>query len=123
MNLKKQSPLAWEDFEKWYNKNFPIIGFDYANGHCNIPFIELPFEMQLGVLLKYLDEKEITVLIMNDGSKHEWFYKIINFNDGVILDDSAVPEGRYITTMGYCQKEAMEQAFKIRNEQLKKLNS
>ncbi len=56
MNLE-QHKKAWEDFKDWYNKQSYPINFDSANGNCNIPFIKQPFDNQLGVYLRYLDEK------------------------------------------------------------------
>ncbi len=84
MNLKKQYPKAWADFSKWFKKN----KFDLYD----IDFIDLPFEMQLGVHLKYLDEKEIDVC----GDEFEC-----------------------ICVTVHVLKEAIEEAFKIREEQLK----
>ena len=53
MNLKDKYPKAWEDLEKWYDKQTYI-----AYGIISLGvFKELPFEMQLGVYLKYLEEK------------------------------------------------------------------
>lgn len=81
--MKDKYPKAWADFEKWFKDQDYGKVFDWTS----INFFQniMPFEMQLGVYLKYLNEKKIslrTTYISDDG------------------------------------KEMVEQAFKIREEQL-----
>lgn len=83
MNLQKHK-LAWEDFYDWYQFKSKIV-------HKGI-FGDLPFEMQLGVYLKYFKELKSIEL------------DIPFFNQWLLHAD---------------WKKMIEQAFKIRNEQLK----
>lgn len=58
--LQSQCPKAWGDFNKFYSSEFA------TNASIkNINFIELPFEMQLGVLLKYFNDNGIEVDLSN----------------------------------------------------------
>ena len=92
MNLQKQYPKAWADFEKWYDTPFWKITLS--------DFLKLPFEMQLGVYLKYLWEKDIDIMI-------EVGETDVMGNGG----DSFSGENH--------MQEGVEQAFKVREEQLK----
>ncbi len=44
--MKDKYPKAWADFEKWYNTAFSTNNI-----------LQLPFEMQLGVYMKFFAEK------------------------------------------------------------------
>lgn len=92
MNLQKHKK-AWADFEEWVN-NF--IHHHPCKYFFSVSlFKALPFEMQLGVYLKYFEESPHTGYI----------YGAINGMQGwVQIKD---------------WKEIIEQAFKIREEQLK----
>lgn len=60
----KQYPKAWEAFTEWYVKEMHPLSVDF--------YRRLPFEMQQGVLLRFLDEKGIRVGICG-----LWFKYII----------------------------------------------
>ena len=124
MNLQQQSPLAWKDFEKWFkyyakeNRLFGQPFHKFETGQC--------FEMQLGVYMKYLEENQIytsselevqyTREIDEDGKNPhyvpEGWYCRIN-DDSYPLYTSEIHK-----TSDEAYKEAIEQAFKIRNKQL-----
>ncbi|MBO9700549.1 MAG: hypothetical protein J7604_10100 [Sporocytophaga sp.] len=59
--IKTEAPTAWKDFEGFYSQNFNKLQF--LNG---ISFEILPFEMQLGILLKYFTENAVEVDICNN---------------------------------------------------------
>lgn len=58
--IQIQCPKAWGDFNTFYNS-------EYASNPSlkNINFIELPFEMQLGVMLRYFNDNGIEVDLSN----------------------------------------------------------
>lgn len=93
MNLQKQYPKAWADFEKWLEKmNYGIRTRCMECGYLDFvgkDFEALPFEMKLGAYLKYIEKKKIV---------RDFEYLDIN-----------------VRTM----KLGIEQAFKIREKQLK----
>lgn len=92
MNLQ-QYKLAWEDFEKWYNTTF----WKKWKTHVMLSdVLGMPFEMQLGVYLKYFEENPA----------RGYIYGAVNGMQGWVSIKS--------------WEEIIEQTFKIRNEQLKK---
>lgn len=131
MNLK-QYKEAWEEFAKWLwffdkglgkplNKELPKdiqIVLDAAEW-----FLLNSFPLQLGVYLKHLDENNIhldvswTCVYHNDEKEGfriiNWQYSLHEF--GYCVDD----EIGDFNTMNEAWEEALEQAFKIRNKQLK----
>lgn len=91
--MKYKYPKAWADFEKWFGEQHYNFAFYYNVNSGEGCFVGLDFEMQLGVYLKYIDEKKLIV-----GEVYP--YKLYNFSDSL--------------------KQAIEQAFKTREEQLNK---
>lgn len=97
MNLQ-QHKEAWEDFAKWYYLYDPNAPkglalpnpefLEFALSYTKRTFKSLPFEMQLGVYFRYLKEHNCLAVIGT-------FSEVCNLSEKVI-----------------------EQAFKIRNEQL-----
>lgn len=54
------APKAWGDFNKYYKNNFsvhPVLK--------SIDFKQLPFELQLGVFLKYFNENGVELDVCN----------------------------------------------------------
>ncbi len=95
--MKDKYPQAWADFDMWYIKS---IFYQYFSSRWN--FSKMPFELQLGVYLKYLDDKGIEYYV----EKQEMGIKGADHS--------------YELIEGYNHKQkAIEQAFKIREEQLK----
>jgi hypothetical protein len=58
--IQTQSPKAWEDFVKFYKTEFEIPAF-----LKNIEITQIPFEMQLGVFLKYFNENGVELDVCN----------------------------------------------------------
>lgn len=59
-NLKNNCPKAWDDFLNYYSSDFlskPELK--------SIPFTSLPFEMQLGIYLKYFTENGVELDVCN----------------------------------------------------------
>ncbi len=86
MDSLQKHKEAWHDFEVWYDTDFYFKQKTHIRGRAIL--YSLPFEMQLGVYLKYLDEKVMEF-------KH-------------IIQECRPSEF----------PAAIEQAFKIRNQQL-----
>ena len=91
--MKDKYPKAWADFEKWLKKSYMKSKDNLYMHPTNIyVFYNVwTFEMQLGVCLKYLDENNINALSLMSIES---------------------------TSMIEILKQAIEQAFKIREEQL-----
>ena len=101
MNLQ-QHKKAWEDFKattlvKYWEElaNSP----EYDLGAI---FLKKPFVFQLGLLLEYLEEKDISYSFQNDESN--------------VIDNNGEPYDGF-WEQGH-RKGAIEQAFKTINEQL-----
>lgn len=106
MNLQ-QHKEAWEDFEVWYigfysryNPKARLINAGTVIGY----FKDEPFEMQLGVYIKYFGEKEISIFDL-------WFLMSEDFKP-------TDPNRKWET--GYDFESSVEECFKTRNEQLTK---
>lgn len=54
------SPRAWDDFMNFYKKEFGTVNFI-----SNIDFLRLPFEMQLGIYLKYFSNNGVELDVCN----------------------------------------------------------
>ena len=93
MKIEDKCPKAWTDFNKWLRDKGPFLETDEYLYYCDQYFGDLPFEMQLGVYLKYLSSLRIKRPEWLLGSTF-WIY------DEVII------------------QMAIEQAFKIREQEL-----
>ncbi len=52
--IKKTAPKAWADFESFYQQNFPNYSSDQK-----LSLDKIPFEMLLGLLLRYFIENGV----------------------------------------------------------------
>ena len=60
LKIKTIAPMAWKDFEDFYQTNYPL----YASDNKSTPE-SLPFEMLLGLLLRYFIENGVEWDITN----------------------------------------------------------
>lgn len=58
--IKSEAPHAWNDFLTFYSREFKEIDF-----LINTEFTSLPFEMQLGIYLKYFRENGVELDVCN----------------------------------------------------------
>lgn len=58
--IKSCSPKVWADFTNFYTKEFSSISF-----LKNIPIENIPFEMQLGIFLKYFNNNGVDLDVCN----------------------------------------------------------
>jgi hypothetical protein len=58
--LKNNCPKAWKDFEDFYASEYSSNEF-----LRNTEFINLPFEMQIGVFIKYFTDNGIEIDLSN----------------------------------------------------------
>jgi hypothetical protein len=60
IRIQSSAPKAWEDFKKFYSDNFGNL-----EPLKKIDFTTLPFEMQLGIFLKYFRENGVEPDVQN----------------------------------------------------------
>ncbi|HEY8400976.1 MAG TPA: hypothetical protein VIK89_06925 [Cytophagaceae bacterium] len=60
--IKTECPKAWADFNEYYQK-----GFSTKSSLTQVNFTEIPFEMQLGVFLRYFNENAVELDVCNSG--------------------------------------------------------
>jgi hypothetical protein len=58
--IESNSPKAWKDFLSFYTSEF--ASYSFLN---KVEFNQLPFEMQLGIFLKYFNENGIELDVCN----------------------------------------------------------
>ncbi len=117
--LKQQYSKAWADFMRWLLMSETAwVDIDSMEGfnvnHKDI-FIQLPFEMQLGVYLKYLDEYKIILNLGYSNYHKHYDYTICNNGEWIDARPKHAIADRNIGAM-----EAIEKAFQIREKQLTK---
>lgn len=109
--MKDKYPKAWADFQNWLSNNWESVGMDMKNtrnlGTGENLFNHLSFEMQLGVYLRYLDKQHICVDV---ALAHNWECSVHTNK----IATKIVEAGDRIGGTRW----AIEQAFKIREEQL-----
>lgn len=55
MTNKLEQTELWSKFKHWYKDNYPSILIE-REGNLGAVFIEMPFDFQSGVFLKFLEE-------------------------------------------------------------------
>lgn len=58
--ISSESPKSWEDFLNFYKEEFNSVFFLKT-----IPFDQIPFEMQLGIFLKYFNKNGVELDVCN----------------------------------------------------------
>lgn len=71
-SLQDTAPTAWQDFLNFYKKEFSSYSFIK-----DIDFTHFPFEMQLGILLRYFKDNGVELDVCNTD---------YNFLPQIILD-------------------------------------
>ena len=106
MKSLQKYKLAWEDFYK-------SLSNEIAES-CTEEFEDMPFEMQLGVYLKYLEDNELSILMESVG---DWIIYDHIQDIPLDIDYRPVPVFGVTNRLDY-YKQAIEYGFEVMNNRL-----